>query len=58
MRFFVSMHINQFSFNAHSCHSNFVRMQHETDIYAVYHTACSIISIGICHKLVPTILAI
>jgi hypothetical protein len=37
--FFVSMHVNLFSFNAHSCHPKFVRMQYETVFYAVYHNA-------------------
>jgi hypothetical protein len=28
--FFVSIHVNPFPFNAHSCHSKFMRMQQET----------------------------
>jgi hypothetical protein len=29
--FFVSMHINPFPLNTHSCHNKFVHMQQETD---------------------------
>jgi hypothetical protein len=52
------MDANPFSFDAHSCHPKLVCMQQETYFYAMYHTAkistvCSIISISICHKLVP-----
>jgi hypothetical protein len=33
------MHANQFSFIAHSCHPKFLRIQLETDFYAVYRIA-------------------
>jgi hypothetical protein len=29
--YFVSMHVSLFSFNTHSCHPKFVRMQQETN---------------------------
>jgi hypothetical protein len=40
-QFFVSMHVNPFSLNAHSCHPKFAHMQQETDFLhiqiIIYH---------------------